>query len=371
MADVPPPAPAPPPAVTALALVPPATPPPGPLTYRERLAQFRILEEKRLELIEVAKLNDQELLDKLEKTEARLAQTELDLNSEQNVRRTLQAEVHEAKTREEALAQKQAKRPFVLVLIDVDAEGFLFQDKYITRKAQGGEALADELLIRTREYLRPQFEDADSLDIIIRVYANLEGLAKYLVRQDKISNLGSLRAMSTSFSGRIASFDFVDVGIGKEGSSGRKIRENLSFFTSNSHLRHVIIGCSPVDLPAALLSTLPLDKVTLIESLPLPSTLTTPPLKTTKFSTIFPPPPMPKSPRPTGRNGPQLQLMQQEDDSGGQTWLVIQPERSDSRGHRDSKRRGRSEDEASNISISIGPDNSVSVDSGHSRRIMR
>lgn len=196
--------------------------------------------------------------------------------------------------------------------------------------------------------------------------------------------------MSTAFSGRIASFDFVDVGVGKEGSSGRKIRgtlacskhtqmlltntlaENLSFFTANSHLRHVIVGCSPVDLPAALLSTLPLDKVTLIESLPLPSALATLPLKVNKFSTLFPPPPSSKSPRPTGRNGPQLQLMQQEDDSGGQTWLVIQPERSDSRGHgRDSKRRGRSEDEASNISISIGPDNSVSVDSGHSRRVMR
>ncbi|KAH6639814.1 hypothetical protein C7974DRAFT_139212 [Boeremia exigua] len=370
MAEVPPPAPAPPPAVSALALIPP--PSVGSLTYRERLAQFRILEEKRLELIE-------ELLDKLEKTEARLAQTELDLNSEQNVRRTLQAEAHEAKTREEALALKQSKRPFVLVLIDVDAEGFLFQDKYTTRKAQGGEALADELLLRTREYLRPQFEDADSLDIIVRVYANLEGLAKYLVRQDKISNLGSLRAMSTSFSGRMASFDFVDVGVGKEGNSGRKIRENLAFFTANCHLRHVIVGCSPVDLPAALLSSLPLEKVTLIESTPLPSALTTLPLKVTKYSTVFPPPPSPKAPpgRQTGRNGPQLQLMQQEDDNGGQTWLVIQPERSDSRGHRDhrdhrdSKRRGRSEDEASNISISIGPDNSVSVDSGHSRRVMR
>lgn len=103
-----------------------------------------------------------------------------------------------------------------------------FQDKYITKKAQGGEALADELLIRTREYLRPLFEDADSLDIIVRVYANLEGIARYLVRQDKISNLGSLRAMSTSFSGRIASFDFVDVGVSKEGSSGRKIRGKSS-----------------------------------------------------------------------------------------------------------------------------------------------
>lgn len=118
MAEVPPPAPAPPPAVSALALIPSPTPPPGSLTYRERLAHFRILEEKRIELIEVIAWGRtyvlpteslQELLDKLEKTEARLAQTELDLNSEQNVRRTLQAEVHEAKSREEALAQKQVR----------------------------------------------------------------------------------------------------------------------------------------------------------------------------------------------------------------------------------------------------------------------
>lgn len=149
--------------------------------------------------------------------------------------------------------------------------------------------------------------------------------------------------------------------------------ENLAFYTANSHLRHVIVGCSPVDLPAGLLSTLPLDKVTLIESIPLPSALTTLPLKVTKYTTLFPPPPAPsvKSPKPAGRNGPQLQLMQQEDESGGQTWLVIQPERSDSRGHGSSRRRGKSEDEASNISISIGPDNSLSVDSGHRRRIMR
>ena len=54
---------------------------------------------------------EQELLDKLEKTEARLTQTELDLNSEQNVRRTLQAEVVDAKERESALAQKQVSLP--------------------------------------------------------------------------------------------------------------------------------------------------------------------------------------------------------------------------------------------------------------------
>jgi hypothetical protein len=139
----------------------------------------------------------------------------------------------------------QARRPFVLVLIDADAEGFLvrhielsraffdtndfqFQDKYLTKKAQGGEALADELMLRIREYLRPQFEDADGIDVIVRVYSNLEGMANYLVKLDKVRNLGQLRAFSTGFCGRVSSFDWIDTGVGKEGGSGRKVRGTYS-----------------------------------------------------------------------------------------------------------------------------------------------
>ena len=109
----------------------------------------------------------------------------------------------------------------------VEANVPQFQDKYVTRKAQGGEALADELNIRIREYLRELFEDADSLDIIVRVYANLEGMANYLVRLDKVRNLGQLRAFSTGFCGRITSFDWIDTGVGKEGGAGRKVRGTL------------------------------------------------------------------------------------------------------------------------------------------------
>jgi len=106
-----------------------------------------------------------------------------------------------------------------------NADPFLqFQDKYITRRAQGGESLADELLVRIREHLRPIYGDADSLDIIVRVYANLEGMANMLVRDGKVRNLGQLRAFATGFCGRIAGFDWVDVGIGKEGGSARKVR---------------------------------------------------------------------------------------------------------------------------------------------------
>jgi hypothetical protein len=148
--------------------------------------------------------------------------------------------------------------------------------------------------------------------------------------------------------------------------------ENLSFYTSNVHLRHTILALSPTDLPTSLLSTLPLSNLTLIETLPIPITITALPLKTTltHFATIFVPPPSPKSPRSRGRNGSgALQLMQQEGADGGATWLVIKPERSKSQGAA-LRKRGGSEDADSSLSISIGPDNTVSVDSGRRRRIM-
>ena len=40
----------------------------------------------------------------------------------------MQSQIDEAKAKEEALVQQQAKRPFVLVLIDADADGFLVYD---------------------------------------------------------------------------------------------------------------------------------------------------------------------------------------------------------------------------------------------------
>lgn len=60
----------------------------------------------------------QELLEKLEKTEAKLTQTELDLASEQNVRRILQAEIVEAKgdataAKEEAAQAKEVQGALV------------------------------------------------------------------------------------------------------------------------------------------------------------------------------------------------------------------------------------------------------------------
>jgi len=117
---------------------------------------------------------------------------------------------------------------------------YQFQDRYITRRSAGGESLADELLMRIREYLRPLYEDADSMDILVRVYVNMEGMANFLVREGKLRNLGQLRAFSTGFCGRTAGFDWVDVGVGKEGNAARKVRGKsliALFKTLNAHIR--------------------------------------------------------------------------------------------------------------------------------------
>jgi hypothetical protein len=87
-------------------------------------------------------------------------------------------------------------------------------------------------MVRMREYLRPLYDDADALDIIVRVYSNLEGMANNLVRLDKVRNLGQLRAFATGFCGRVSSFDWVDTGVGKEGGSGRKVRGMCKDLTS-------------------------------------------------------------------------------------------------------------------------------------------
>lgn len=73
------------------------------------------------------------------------------------------------------------------------------------------------------------------MDIIVRVYSNLEGMANYLVKLDKVRNLGQLRAFSTGFCGRISSFDWIDTGVGQEGGAGRKVRGQYQFSTFPIH----------------------------------------------------------------------------------------------------------------------------------------
>jgi hypothetical protein len=93
------------------------------------------------------------------------------------------------------------------------------------KATKGGEHAADELSARVREYLRGIIPDLEKLDIVVKAFANLEGLGTVLVRTGRLKEMNSLRAFVTGFSSRLAFFDFVDVGAGKE-RADHKIRGN-------------------------------------------------------------------------------------------------------------------------------------------------
>jgi hypothetical protein len=65
--------------------------------------------------------------------------------------------------------------------------------------------------------------DDAGVEIVVRAFANVDGLSLKLVRDGVIKDRMVLRAFFAGFSNRLALFDFVDVGSGKE-RADNKIR---------------------------------------------------------------------------------------------------------------------------------------------------
>ncbi|KAJ4175837.1 hypothetical protein NW755_014737 [Fusarium falciforme] len=204
---------------------------PQPQSYRQRLKELRIAEEQRSDLIE-------ELITKLEDTDAKLEQAELDLQAEQDARRRLQQDMLALRNRGRIVE----RRPFAVVLIDADADGYAFQDRFIKAASTGGEEAADELLTATQEYLRTIVDDSDRLDVVVKAFAHLDGLGSRLVREARVKDTAQVRAFCAGFSSRLPMFDFVDVGFGKE-RADNKIREYLKFFAESPQCKHIMLAC--------------------------------------------------------------------------------------------------------------------------------
>lgn len=105
-------------------------------------------------------------------------------------------------------------------------------------------------------------EFADHIEIVARVYANLAGLAKAMRRDGSIDTESDLRDFALGFTQAKASFDFIDVGHGKERADS-KIRGKNNPITSlssktvanhsseiarwnlrNKNCKHILMGVS-------------------------------------------------------------------------------------------------------------------------------
>lgn len=154
--------------------------------------------------------------------------------------------------------------------------------------------------------------DSDKLDILVKAFANLEGLAIALVRDGRLKDVSQLRAFATGFSSRRAFFDFVDVGAGKE-RADNKIRgrdactertfvsclsadclaESVKFYVDSLQCNHIVLGCCHDSGYAPFLGQFVADnsaseRITLLEGRPFPPSIKALGFKrTTRFPTLF------------------------------------------------------------------------------------
>lgn len=70
-----------------------------------------------------------------------------------------------------------------------------FRWDMLARGIQGGQAAAESLVAKVREYIGSldSFKDTDSVPIVVKAYANLHGLAQACVRDKKVTSSTTIR----------------------------------------------------------------------------------------------------------------------------------------------------------------------------------
>ncbi|PBP15365.1 hypothetical protein BUE80_DR013899 [Diplocarpon rosae] len=86
-------------------------------------------------------------------------------------------------------------------------------------------------------------ELTDQIEIMAKVCANITGLSKAMRRDGSLENPEDLKEFTLGFTQGKASFDFIDVGHGKERADS-KIRENLRWHLRNYNCKQVLLGIS-------------------------------------------------------------------------------------------------------------------------------
>ncbi|TQN73939.1 hypothetical protein CSHISOI_01494 [Colletotrichum shisoi] len=130
------------------------------------------------------------------------------------------------------------RNPYVLIMIDGD--GLLFQENFIRQGIEGGKQAAYALRTAVAEYVGSQ---SGEVEIVAKVCANLSGLGRAMRRDGCLASESELKDFSLGFTQAKASFDFIDVGHGKERADS-KIKEATRWHLRNYNCRQILLGIS-------------------------------------------------------------------------------------------------------------------------------
>ncbi|ORY55099.1 uncharacterized protein BCR38DRAFT_415059 [Pseudomassariella vexata] len=172
---------------------------------------------------------------------AQLNNARLDYEDSVTSRRELQQRIKELQDKYDFVSQDNTvlkhRNPYVLVLIDGD--GLIFKEHLIKQGLEGGKKAAYTL----RESVVALCDNPDETEIITRIYANLTGLNKAMKRDGSVDSENDLKDFMLGFTQAKASFDFVDVGHGKE-RADTKIKESARWNLRNYNCKQILLGVS-------------------------------------------------------------------------------------------------------------------------------
>ncbi|CAJ0547516.1 Ff.00g042700.m01.CDS01 [Fusarium sp. VM40] len=142
----------------------------------------------------------------------------------------------------ETLQQERDRHAFVFVIIDGDC--MLFRDELVQAGLEGGKKAMSLLKQSVEKKLKTLSGSVPPhLQIIIRVYANLQGLSQSYQNSDLLSNGQTLEEFVRGFNMGDPLCDYVDAGNGKE-CADEKVKALFRHHLDDVHCRHVFFGAS-------------------------------------------------------------------------------------------------------------------------------
>lgn len=176
-------------------------------------------------------------------------------------------EARDAREHYKQQARDQGRNPFVLVLIDGD--GYIFDEKFIKGGSEGGSRAAKQLNDAVKSSLRRK--ELEGCEVMVRVFANLATLSRYLHKNSLCgAENRSLSSFAAGFNRSYGMADFVDAGELKE-NADFKIRAMLRFYADNTQCKHVFFAaCHDVGYVSDLISCGNNKKFSLIRTPSLP-----------------------------------------------------------------------------------------------------
>ncbi|KAH8667966.1 C-x8-C-x5-C-x3-H type zinc finger protein-like protein [Tricladium varicosporioides] len=218
-----------------------------------------------------------------------LDDAQLDLEDARKSRRELQLQLNSVNNR---MCQNNAdfdsmrnRNPYIIVLIDGD--GMIFNEDLISQGLEGGKSAASSLRNAVLDHCS---ELTDEIEIMAKVCANVSGLSKAMQRDGCLENPDNFREFTLGFTQGKASFDFIDVGHGKERADA-KIKECMRWHLRNHNCKQILLGISHDAGYASFLDeVVTLDdrcRITIVEGPPTVRELVQTGLQILNFNTIF------------------------------------------------------------------------------------